>query len=102
MSVHGGVPGSRGCLVPEGCLLPVEGGCLFPGGLALGVPGGDPPEAGTPQTATAAGSTHPTGMHSCLYMCPQTPKIAHREGRGSAAFGQHLSHPYFDSKLCNG
>ena len=32
-------------------------GCLVPGG---GVPGGDPPP-----TATAAGGTHPTGMHSC-------------------------------------
>ena len=44
----GGVPGpggawSRGCLV-----------------LVLGGPGGDPPG-----TATAAGGTHPTGMHSC-------------------------------------
>ena len=26
-----------------------------------GVPGGDPPH----ETATAAGDTHPTGMHSC-------------------------------------
>ena len=32
------------------------GGCLLPGGL----PGGDPL-----RTATAAGGTHPTGMHSC-------------------------------------
>ena len=32
------------------------GVCLVPG-----VPGGDPP----PRTATAAGGTHPTGMHSC-------------------------------------
>ena len=64
--------------------------------------GETPPRSRHPQTATAAGGTHPTGMHSCLYMCPQTPKIAHREGRGSAAFGQHLSHPNFDSKLCNG
>ena len=31
------------------------GGCL-----SRGVPGGDPP------TDTAAGGTHPTGMHSCF------------------------------------
>ena len=36
-------------------------GCLLPGGVCFrGVPGGDPP------TATSAGGTHPTGMHSCL------------------------------------
>ena len=35
-------------------------GCFPPGGLVWGVPDGDPP------TATAAGGTHPTGMHSCL------------------------------------
>ena len=36
---------------------------LFTGGVPglRGVPGGDPP-----RTATAAGGTHPTGMHSCL------------------------------------
>ena len=46
----GGVPGpGRVCLV-RGVL------CLVPGG-----PGGDPP-----QTATATGGTHPTGMHSCF------------------------------------
>ena len=45
-SVHGG----------EGCLVP--GGLLRGGGG--GLPGGDPP-----RTATAAGGTHPTGMHSC-------------------------------------
>ena len=33
-----------------------SGGCFLPWGL-----GGDPPG-----TATAAGGTHPTGMHSCL------------------------------------
>ena len=33
----------------------VRGGCMGPGR-----PGGDPP------TATAAGGTHPTGMHSCF------------------------------------
>ena len=39
----------------EGCLLPGGGGCLL-----RGVPGGD-----LPGTTTAAGGTHPTGMHSC-------------------------------------
>ena len=43
-----GVSGPRGCLVQQGCLLP--GGCLM-----------ETP----PGTATAAGGTHPTGMHSC-------------------------------------
>ena len=83
----------RGCLVPggicprgvsdlgggsaprEGCL--VQGGCLVPGGL---LPGGlVPGEMGVcvclvqggawwrpSGTATAAGGTHPTGMHSCF------------------------------------
>ena len=37
-------------------ILSIWGG-LVPGG----VPGGDPP-----WTATAAGGTHPTGMHSCF------------------------------------
>ena len=75
----GGVPGSRGggwcawsewgwsqgSLVWEGCLVQRS---LVPGGLCAwsvgvwsqGVPGGEPPP-----TATAAGGTHPTGMHSC-------------------------------------
>ena len=40
--------------------------CLSTGGgwsrgAWSGVPGGDPPP-----TATAAGGTHPTGMHSCF------------------------------------
>ena len=45
------------------------GGCLVPGGggkSGLGVPA---PRGGclvdTPQTASAAGGTHPTRMHSC-------------------------------------
>ena len=46
----GGVPAPGGCLVRGVCLLP--GGCLVET-----VP--------TPGMATAAGSTHPTGMHSC-------------------------------------
>ena len=57
----GVVHGSEGCMVPEGAW---SGGCMVlgvngPGGAcSRGMPGGDPP-------ATAAGSTHPTGMHSC-------------------------------------
>ena len=48
--------------------MPGPGGVLDPGGAwswgdawSGGVPGGDPPG-----TATGAGGTHPTGMHSCL------------------------------------
>ena len=78
--VLGGVPGpggawSRGVPGPAGCLVPGEGawsrrvGVPTPGGCVPGlgvpdpgsVPGGDPPGM-----ATAAGSTHPTGMDSCL------------------------------------
>ena len=44
---------------------PRGGGLVPSGGSGTGgVPGGDPPG-----TATAAGGTHPTGMHSCLIMC---------------------------------
>ena len=79
-SVHRG-----GCLVLGGCLVPggylVQGGvwswggCLVPGvvpgpGGWVPGPGGVPGSGGClvetpPQTATAAGGTHPTGMHSC-------------------------------------
>ena len=50
------------------------GGCLLWGGVSAprGVPGGDPPG-----TATAAGGTHPTRMHSCLdtlFLCLIFPK----------------------------
>ena len=49
-----------------------SGGCLVPGGSAIGGvsgPGGGVPAPGgclveTPWTATAAGATHPTGMHA--------------------------------------
>ena len=70
-SVHGGgvpAPGEWGLVLGGGCLLsggsgpggvPGPEGCLLPGRGV--VHGGDPPE-----TATAAGSTHPTGMHSCF------------------------------------
>ena len=56
-----------GGVLPLGRVLPPwGGGCLLSGGgssrgvCSRGVPGGDPPG-----TATAAGGTHPTGMHSC-------------------------------------
>ena len=39
--------------------VPGPGGVSGRGVCSGGVPGGDPP------TATAAGGTHPTGMHSC-------------------------------------
>ena len=64
-----GVPGPGGS-APEGCLVPgVPGprGCLSWGGLLQGglpAPGGCLVEIH--RTATAAGGTHPTGMHSCL------------------------------------
>ena len=55
----GGVPGPggvccRGYAPGGGCL--VHGGVPGPGGGVCGDP---------PVTATAAGGTHPTGMHSC-------------------------------------
>ena len=46
---------------PGGGVSASKGGCLLPG-----VPGGD-----TPLTDTAAGGTHPTGMHSCVTMSKQ-------------------------------
>ena len=53
-----------------------SGGVLSPGGGAScrgvlpprGLPRGGGAGGDTPGTATAAGGTHPTGMHSCLYM----------------------------------
>ena len=59
MSVHRGLPAPGG--------VPARGGGVpAPGGSGRGwdgVPGGDPL-----RTATAAGGTHPTGMHSCLFL----------------------------------
>ena len=62
----GGVPG-LGVPGPGGCQLrgvPAAGGCLLPGGPA---PGGSALGGCLVETppATAAGGTHPTGMHSC-------------------------------------
>ena len=68
----GGVPGPGGYLVPG---VPGPRGCLLQGGLVLvgnawswrgclvwrGC--GDPPKM-----ATAAGSMHPTGIHSCFFI----------------------------------
>ena len=61
-SVHMGGAWSGGCMVLGDAW---SGGCLVQGVHGpRGVPGGDPP---APEMATAAGGTHPTGMHSCLY-----------------------------------
>ena len=53
------MPGSRGVIGPGGCL--VLGGAWS----REGVPGPGGFLVETPRTATAAGGTHPTGMHSC-------------------------------------
>ena len=65
----GGVPAPRG-VWSRGCLL--QGGCLLGGGARSrgGVPGGDPP-----RTATAAGGTHPIGMHSCFEYISKCGKV---------------------------
>ena len=53
------------CICPQGGRL-VLGGCLIPGGAwSRGVPGPGGCLVETPRTATAAGGTRPTGMHSC-------------------------------------
>ena len=52
--VSGGVPGPGG------------GGSAPRGGLLWG--GSAPGEGGGPGTATTAGCTHPTGMHSCSFV----------------------------------
>ena len=54
----GGCPGLGGVPAPGESGL---GGVPAPGGLVLGGTWRRPPE-----TATAAGGTHPTGMHSCI------------------------------------
>ena len=48
-------PGGGGVSAPRG--VPGRGGVSAPGGCLVGCP--------PPPTATAAGGTHPTGMHSC-------------------------------------
>ena len=65
--IAGGIPA---CLAEGGLsqhalqegVVPAAGGLCSGGGGGL-LPGGEP--GGDPQVATAAGSTHPTGMHSC-------------------------------------
>ena len=71
----------RGGGACSGCVCVLQGGCLVPGGVLVGVPGprgvcfwgvpglgggGVPGGDHPPGTATAAGGTHPTGMHSCV------------------------------------
>ena len=57
------VHGPRGCMVLGGCMVP-GGGCLVK----------------TPPTATAAGSTHPSGMHTCYESeCDIASTWVHRE-----------------------
>ena len=76
------LPRGRGRMVPGGCMVP--GGAWFrevpaPRGVGVHGPGGPAPGGGggclvetSPPTATAAGGTHPTGMHSCwvLFLPP--------------------------------
>ena len=52
--------------------MSAPGGCLLQGVCSQGVsaPGGCAPGGGSggdPPTDTAAGGTHPTGMHSCSF-----------------------------------
>ena len=75
-SVHRGVPARegawsggvcfRGAPGPRGSAhrgVPGPGGCLLPGGSGPGRGAWWRP----PGTTTAAGGTHPTGMHSCFH-----------------------------------
>ena len=75
-SVHRGVPGPEGCVPDLGGACSrgsALGGCLLWGGAWSGGGGGACSGGGclvdTPRMATAAGGTHPTGMHSCCYHC---------------------------------
>ena len=65
-SVHGGgVPGPGGSVCSQGGCLVCRGVCC----RGVSAPGGVCSQGGwwrPPRTATAAGGTHPTGMHSCL------------------------------------
>ena len=52
-------------------------------------------EADVPQhTATAAGGTHPTGMHSCSHMCCYDMIIIHDVSYGKDYQGPHLHDNY--------
>ena len=57
----GGVPGPGGEGAWSQRRVCSRGGAWSRGVCSGGVPGEDPPE-----TATATGGTHPTGMHSCF------------------------------------
>ena len=79
-SVHRGGGGPQGESGLGGCLA-LGGACSGGVGLVWGVwswgcvpgPGG---ASGDPRTATAAGGTHPTGMHSCSLVCsPDLPNV---------------------------
>ena len=60
------VPGHRGGSVPRGVPGP-RGEVSVPRGFwSWGVPGRGLPGGDPLRTATAVGSMHPTGMHSCL------------------------------------
>ena len=76
-SVHSGVPGPGGS-GPRGRGVPASGGCLVQGdACSQGVPGQDPPL----RTATAAGGTQPTGIHSCYIEQWRTPTTTPRHLR---------------------
>ena len=80
----GGVPAPEGRSAPTGG-VPAPGGGLVPGGACCrgvcswGVPaaGGSAPGVveTSPVTATAADGTHPTGMHSCLFIFRATQEL---------------------------
>ena len=82
--IAGGIPA---CLATGGCAIPAclaAGGCLLPGGVcSWGVCSWWGCLVETPQTATATGGMHPTGMHSCLHLCV----ILFTGKRGSASRG---------------
>ena len=81
----GGVPAPRG---------------VWPGGVSApgGVPGGDPPGM-----ATAAGGTHPTGMHSCVFLCLQPLQTQNRNFQqisDNFCFKYKFDEKLFKSDIC--
>ena len=70
----------------QGGVLP-PGGCFLPGWIACWRPP-------SPRTATAAGGTHPTGMHSC-FNCIFLSIIKRSEMR--AVFYLHSFHEFFSN-----
>ena len=83
-----GVPAPGGC-GPGGCLLRGRVGCS--GGLP--VPGG----CACRRPPTAAGGTHPTGMHSCLTNVLQK---RHENERNSTERGFMSLVPHLDPPMC--